>query len=92
MLNMLSRIRCMKPYSSVPPIIVSSNIFLAIKVTKLGIGYHVNALNKQEIVSFINGLTILDIIDKLQALETSPKEFAINKNPVFDYLGNAMFI
>lgn len=69
------------------PIIVSSNTFLAKKVSKLGIGYHINALNKQEIVSFINGLTIGDINNKLQALEALPKEFAINKNPeLFNYL------
>lgn len=69
------------------PIIVSSNTFLAKKVSKLGVGYHINALNKQEIVSFINGLTIEDINNKLQALEALPKDFAINKNPeLFNYL------
>lgn len=71
------------------PIIVSSNTFLAKKVTKLGIGYHINALDKQEIISFVNGLTADDINKKIQALEALPQEYAINKNPeLFDYLQN----
>lgn len=71
------------------PIIVSSNTFLERKVNKLGIGYSVNALNKQEIVSFINGLTEESITDRIQALGRIPQEEAINKNlELFDYLSN----
>lgn len=69
------------------PIAVSSNTFLAKKVSKLGIGYHINALDKNEITSFINGLTEEDINGKIKALESLPQEYAINKNPeLFDYL------
>ena len=69
------------------PIVVSSNTFLAKKVSKLGIGYHINALDKKEIISFINGLTEKDINGKIKALESLPQEYAINKNPeLFDYL------
>lgn len=69
------------------PIVVSSNTFLAKKVTKLGIGYHINALEEQEIMSFINGLTAEGINEKVRALKALPQEYAINKNPeLFEYL------
>lgn len=69
------------------PIIVSSNTFLAQKVNRLGIGYNINALDKQEIISFVDGLTAVDIEEKLNALEKIPQESAINKNPeLFEYL------
>ena len=69
------------------PIVVSSNTFLAKKVSKLGIGYHINALDEKEIFSFINGLSEKDINGKIKALESLPQEYAINKNPeLFDYL------
>ena len=71
------------------PIIVSSNTFLEKKVNKLDIGYSVNALNKQEIVTFINGLTEESIKNRIQALGSIPQEEATNKNPeLFDYLHN----
>ena len=74
------------------PIIVSSNTFLAKKVSRLGIGYHINALNKQEIISFVNKLTAADINKKLEALDKIPQVFATNKNPeLFDYLKNVEF-
>lgn len=69
------------------PIIVSSNTFLAKKVDRLGIGYHINALDKQEIISFVKGLTEKDINLKIKALDALPQEFAINRNPeLFKYL------
>ena len=71
------------------PIIVSSNTFLEKKVKRLDIGYSVNALNKQEIVAFINGLTEESLTDRIQALGRIPQEKATNKNPeLFDYLQN----
>jgi glycosyltransferase involved in cell wall biosynthesis len=69
------------------PIIVSSNTFLAKKVSKLGIGYHINALDKQEIISFVNGLTKTNIDERIIGLEKIPQESATNKNPeLFDYI------
>lgn len=71
------------------PIIVSSNTFLAKKVNRMGIGFSVNALNKQEIKDFINGLTEEGIMEKVETLSGISKDFAINKNPeLFDYLRN----
>lgn len=81
-----------KMYESIffrTPIIVSSNTFLEKKVNKLGIGYSVNALSKQEIVSFINGLTENSITDRIRALDRIPQKEATNNNPeMFDYLRN----
>lgn len=71
------------------PIVVSNNTFLAKKVTKLGIGYHINGLDKQEIISFVNGLTADDVNQKILSMEALPQEYAVNKNPeLFDYLEN----
>lgn len=73
------------------PIIVSSNTFLAKKVDRLGIGYHINALDKHEIISFVNGLNADDIKEKIKAIESIPQDKAVNKNPeLFDYLEKCM--
>ena len=69
------------------PIVVSSNTFLAKKVNRLGIGYGINALNKEEIVSFIKSLTLEDLKNKQMASSSIPKESATNTNPeIFKYL------
>ena len=45
------------------------------------------ALEEQEIMSFINGLTAEGINEKVRALKALPQEYAINKNPeLFEYL------
>jgi hypothetical protein len=55
----------------------------------MGIGFSVNALNKQEIKDFINGLTEEGIMEKVETLSGISKDFAINKNPeLFEYLRN----
>lgn len=69
------------------PIVVSSNTFLAKKVNRLGIGYDINALNKEEIVSFIRNLTLEDLRGKQEASSKIPQESAKNTNPeIFNYL------
>lgn len=69
------------------PIIVSSNTFLAKKVNRLGIGYDINGLDKEEIKSFVRNLTLEDLMNKQKACESIPKETAINKNvDLFNYL------
>ena len=69
------------------PIVVSSNTFLAKKVKRLGIGYDINGLNKDEIVAFIENLSQDDLLAKQSACAAIPKETATNSNPeVFDYL------
>lgn len=69
------------------PIVVSSHTFLAKKVARLGIGYHINALEELEVISFINGLTEDGMVEKERALKALPKEYAVNRNPeLFEYL------
>ena len=69
------------------PIVVSSNTFLAKKVNRLGIGYDINGLNKEEIKSFVNNLTTEDLLKKKAASSEIPKESATNTNPdLFKYL------
>lgn len=71
------------------PIIVSKGTFLGDKVTRLGIGYVVNPLNEKEITSFINGLTIDDVKDKIAHMQNIPKEELINRNDSFFRLLNS---
>ena len=69
------------------PIVVSSSTFLAKKVKRLGIGYDINGLNKDEIVAFIENLSQNDLLAKQSACAAIPKETATNSNPeVFDHL------
>lgn len=71
------------------PIVVSSNTFLAKKVNRLGIGYDINGLNKEEIKSFVENLTLDDLKKKQAASSNIPKESATNTNPeLFMYLEN----
>ncbi len=72
------------------PILVSSNTYLARKVTDLGIGYHINALEKDEIIRFVNGLSAKSIEERHKALDNIPVDYAINSNvQLFSYLENA---
>ena len=71
------------------PILVSSNTFLAKKVTKLGIGYNIDSYNNDEIISFIRNITEEDIIIKQNKAKMMPKSVSVNKNPeLFQYLRN----
>lgn len=73
------------------PIIVSNNTFLAKKVERLGIGFTINALDKKDIIDFINGLTKECLTEKIQALDSIPQEDATNKNPqLFQYFQNML--
>lgn len=65
------------------PIIVSSNCFLGDKVKKMGVGYAINALNDDEVVSFVKGLTLDSINDKKKAIKAIDKHYAIDDNSEF---------
>lgn len=65
------------------PIIVSSNCFLGDKVEKMGVGYAINALNDEEIVSFVNSLTLTSINEKKKAIKAIDKHYAIDDNSEF---------
>lgn len=74
------------------PIVVSSNTFLAKKVKRLGIGYDINGLNRDDIESFILHLTEHDILTKQRACEELPDDYAINNNPkMFEHLETNLY-
>ncbi len=65
------------------PIIVSLNSFLGDKVEKLGVGYAIDALDDDGIISFVNGLTLDSINEKKRAIKAIDKLYAIDDNSVF---------
>lgn len=65
------------------PIIVSSNCFLGDKVEKLGVGYSIDALNDEEVVSFIKDLSLESIDEKRKAIASIDKNCAIDDNSDF---------
>lgn len=65
------------------PIIVSKGTFLSDKVSQLNIGFSIDPLNEQEIINFVNGLTLESIQSKLFSIRSIPKEEAIDSNDEF---------
>lgn len=69
------------------PIIVSNGTYLSEKVNRLGIGYAINGLDKNEIRRFIAELNKEGYEEKINNLNAIPKEDAVNANPkLFEYL------
>lgn len=74
------------------PIIVSSGTFLARKVRDLGIGYDVNALNKDSIKRLVATLSSIEIEEKVNRLKAIPSQYALNNNnELFDFLKEYTF-
>lgn len=65
------------------PIIVSKGTFLSHKVSKLNIGFSIDPLDEQEIIDFVNGLSLELIESKLLSIRSIPKEEAIDSNNEF---------
>ena len=65
------------------PIIVSKGTFLGKKVSSLNIGFAVNALDDNEIKSFVNSLTEQDIIDKVNGCKIIDKRDSVDINTDF---------
>lgn len=65
------------------PIIVSKGTFLSDKVSHLNIGFSIDPFNEEEIISFVNGLTLDSIESKLLSLRSIPNEEAIDSNDEF---------
>jgi len=65
------------------PMIVSSNTFLAEKVEELGIGFSVNAEDKNEIYNKLKCITPEVYNKYMDALKSIPKEQALNINKDF---------
>lgn len=65
------------------PIIVSSNSFLAHKVEKLGVGYDVDAYDKDSIVKLVRSINVKSIKEKKDHISAINKETCINNNRAF---------
>ena len=65
------------------PIIVSKNVFLGDKVSRMNVGYTINAMDETEIKSFLSTLNEEDFQKKVQACENIPQEDCLNVNDDF---------
>jgi len=65
------------------PIIVSKNTYLADKVKRLNVGFEINALDDDEIISFIRSLSVQMLNEKSQACAKIDKNKLININNNF---------
>lgn len=69
------------------PIIVSKNVFLEQKVTRLGIGYAINAMNEESIIAFLDNIDCIGYKERIEACERIPKSDCLNENDsFFDYI------
>ena len=69
------------------PIIVSNQTFLAEKVDSMGIGFHVNAQNDDEIIGFWEQLTEQVLKEKKQACRKVDKNYCIDdETELFDMI------
>ena len=65
------------------PIIVSKGTFLAEKTAKLKLGAAVDAMDEEDVKSFIDGLTIDKILQARKELSSLPVDYAIDNNEDF---------
>ncbi len=69
------------------PIIVSSGTFLAKKVKRLGIGWHVNTSSEKAVIDLINGITEEQLGTMRDNCKKIPVEETVNENPrLFEYI------
>lgn len=72
-----------KIYESVyfeKPIVVSSHTFLANKVTRWGIGWHIDCMNDDEVAAFVSGLSQAAIEEKRHNTKQIDKRATLNIN------------
>lgn len=65
------------------PIIVSSHSFLAEKVSRLGVGYDVDALNEDAIIELVQSIDTKSIEEKKRNIAKIDKKECINNNEEF---------
>lgn len=65
------------------PIIVSRNTFLADKVCSLNVGFAIDPMDENEVISFVNNLTAEDILEKQKSCAAIPKGDVVNINKGF---------
>ena len=69
------------------PIIVSKNVFLGDKVSRLGVGYVIDSMNENEIEKFLKDLNDRDYQLKVSACKSIPQEECLNvNNSFFDFV------
>ena len=61
------------------PVIVSSNTFLAEKVKDLGIGFDIDALSTDEVMSFISNLSVNSLTERIENIKLIDKDSCISK-------------
>ena len=62
------------------PIIVSSGTYLAEKVDRLGVGFAIDAMSEEEVITFIRNLAKDKILNKIQAAKSIDKKCTLNIN------------
>lgn len=72
------------------PIIVSRGTYLATKVKKWGIGYEIDAINTEQVVAFISGLTHESINQCINQCKAMNHQMLINNNPLLFEKLNAL--
>lgn len=65
------------------PIIVSERVFLGDKVSRLGIGYAINAMDESAIRLFLENINSSDYNQKVKACESIPQNECLNINELF---------
>lgn len=65
------------------PIIVSKDVFLGKKVERLGVGFTINAMDKQQIDEFLTTITPEKISEKVVVCSRIDKSYCINHNADF---------
>lgn len=65
------------------PIIVSEKVFLGDKVSRLNIGYVIDAMDEGKIKSFLESLNAADYQSKIDACKSIPQSDCINRNDNF---------
>lgn len=64
------------------PIIVSNGTFLGRKVKRLNVGFSIDAMNKKAIKSFLEGLSLEQIENRIRSCKMIPKDASIDDSSV----------
>lgn len=70
------------------PIIVSKGTFLAEKTEELGVGYAIDPMSEEQVISFEKNVSIESITSKIEKEREIPTSYCINSNKeLFDRIG-----
>lgn len=62
------------------PIIVSKGTFLAEKTEELGVGYAIDPMSEEQVISFVKNVSIESITSKIEKEREIPTSYCINSN------------